>query len=618
MHTTTSGAAIPGAHVPDASALDVPALATLLETPTRFLFFTGKGGVGKTSLSAATAVALAATGRRVLLVSTDPASNLSEVLDTAIGSAPRPVTGVPGLDALDIDPNAAAAAYRDRVVGPYRGVLPDTVVANIEEQLSGACTVEIAAFDEFTGLLADPAATAGYEHVVFDTAPTGHTLRLLALPGAWTGFLDTSTAGVSCIGPMSGLTQAHDRYRIALQSLADPALTTLVLVTRPESSALEEAERARHELAELGITHQHLFVNGMFTAVDPDDVTAAALTHRQRTAMEAMPAQLAALSRDTLPLLAVAPLGAAALSALLRGQSVPRHDEGPAFAGATTSLTQLADQIAQAGHGLVMTMGKGGVGKTTIAAALAIDLSQRGLPVTLSTTDPAAHLSGTLAGEDLPTTLVVERIDPEAATAEYTAGVLAGAGSGLDAEGIAVLEEDLRSPCTAEIAVFRTFAATVARASDRIVVLDTAPTGHTLLLLDAAQGYQREVERLAQPDEDVLTLLNRLRDPNYTTLLLVTLAEPTPVHEAAALQEDLARAGIRPAAWVVNQALTATGTTDPILSARAHHEQRWLADVLTRHDRLAIVAWQAQSPTGTTALAALVTDGGAQRVLTRH
>jgi arsenite/tail-anchored protein-transporting ATPase len=591
-------------------------LGALLSTPTRFLFFTGKGGVGKTSLSSATAVALARQGRRVLLVSTDPASNLSEVLATPISSAPRPVNGVEGLDALDIDPDAAASAYRDRVVGPYRGVLPDKVVANIEEQLSGACTVEIAAFDEFTALLADPDATAGYDHVVFDTAPTGHTLRLLALPGAWTGFLDTNTAGVTCIGPMSGLTQAHDRYRIALDALADPTATTLVLVTRPDIASLEEADRARHELAELGLNNQHLIVNGMFTSSDLDDATARALADRQAAAMSAIPAGLAVLSRDTLPLLAVTPIGADALANLLDGRSTTIVDEPAFFHGPTTSLADIADRIAARGSGLVMTMGKGGVGKTTIAAALAVELARRGLPVTLSTTDPAAHLTGALAGGSaLPDNLIVERIDPDAATAAYTAEVLADAGAGLDAGGIAVLEEDLRSPCTAEIAVFRTFAATVGTASDCIVVLDTAPTGHTLLLLDAAQSYQREVERHQdQTSDDVALLLTRLRDPDYTTLLLVTLPEPTPVHEAAELQADLERADIRPAAWVANQTLTATGTRDPILAERARHEQRWLADILDRHDQLAVVPWQATAPTGADALAALVTD--APRVLT--
>lgn len=644
--------AVPDHAVPDTGSTDIT---------TRYSFFTGKGGVGKTSLSAGTAVALARQGRRVLLVSTDPASNLSEVLGTEIGHHPSPVAGVTGLDALDIDPEAAAEAYRERVVGPYRDVLPATVVASITEQLSGACTVEIAAFDEFTALLADPAATDGYDHVVFDTAPTGHTLRLLELPGAWTGFLDTSTAGVTCIGPMSGLTQAHDRYRTALAALSDPALTTLVLVTRPDPGALAEAERARGELADLGLRNQRLLVNGVFAAANElsepahdatpaHDPTAAALTRLQHDALAMMPSRLRELPRRYFRLLPEPPLGADALAALLEPSAPGTTPDGPppivdaeeGLGLATTSLAEIADEVASTGRGLLMTMGKGGVGKTTIAAALAVHLADRGLPVTLSTTDPAAHVSGALAGErPLPPTLTVERIDPVAATAAYTAEVIAEAGAGLDGGGLAVLEEDLRSPCTEEIAVFRAFAATVAAARDRIVVLDTAPTGHTLLLLDAAHGYQREVERLTggaaasvdpgdrpgSDDDDggdgddgggdgtgdrdgggdeIASLLDRLRDPAHTRLLLIALPEPTPVHEAAALQDDLARAGIRPAAWVVNQTLTGTGTEHPVLAAKSGHERRWLDEVRRLHPRLAIVPWQSEPPVGPTALTTLL------------
>jgi arsenite-transporting ATPase len=583
-------------------------LEGLLAHPTRFLFFTGKGGVGKTSLSSATAVALAGQGRRVLLVSTDPASNLSEVLATPIGRTARPVVGVAGLEALDIDPDAAAAAYRDRVVGPYRGVLPDAVVAGIEEQLSGACTVEIAAFDEFTALLADPAATSGYDHVVFDTAPTGHTLRLLALPGAWTGFLDTHTAGVTCIGPLSGLTQAQDRYRIALEALADPSITTLVLVTRPDPAAIAEAERAHGELAAIGIANQHLAVNGVFTAINATDPTAHALAARHVDALADLPAALAELPRDTLPLLTAPIVGAEALRGLLHDTGPTQPIAGPAFTGPTTTLADIADQVAACGHGLVMTMGKGGVGKITIAAALAVELARRGLPVTLSTTDPAAHVQDALgATGSLPANLLVERIDPDAATAAYTADVLATAGAGLDASGLAVIEEDLRSPCTAEIAVFQAFAATVAEATDRIVVLDTAPTGHSLLLLDAARSYHREVTRHKdRAPADIAQLLDRLRDPDFTSVLLVTLPEPTPVHEAASLQDDLEPAGIHPAAWIANQSLTATGTTDATLAARARHEARWLNEILTHHNNLAVIAWQPKPPTGTDALVTLV------------
>ncbi len=571
------------------------------------MFFTGKGGVGKTSLSSATAVALAEQGRHVLLVSTDPASNLAEVLGTSIGRTPHHVEGVDRLDALDIDPTAAAAAYRDRIVGPIRGMLPDVIVSGIKEQLSGACTVEIAAFDEFTALLAEPAATAQYDHIVFDTAPTGHTLRLLSLPAAWTGFLDTNTAGTTCIGPLSGLTQAQDRYRLALGALADPTATTLVLVTRPDSSAITEADRARAELELLGLTNQYLLINGVFTATNDSDETARAFESRHRAALEEMPSSLARLRHETLPLLSGAPIGPQALRDFLKGKS-PHDDARDDFDAASTSLAEIVDSVARRGHGLVMTMGKGGVGKTTIAATLAVELAERGLAVTLTTTDPAAHLHDTLGdGETWPTNLVVERVDPIAVTATYVADVMATAGADLDDAGRAVLEEDLRSPCTEEIAVFKAFAATVAEATDRIVVLDTAPTGHTLLLLDAAESYSREVSRLQdQTPSDVSQLLGRLRNSEFTSVLLVTLAEPTPVHEAAALQDDLVRAGIHPAAWVVNQSFTATAMTDSTLVARAKHEVRWLREIRNNHPLVAVVAWQPTSPAGPLSLRSLV------------
>jgi arsenite-transporting ATPase len=579
-------------------------LNTVLDNPTRFLFFTGKGGVGKTSLACSVAITLADRGANVLLVSTDPASNLSEVLGTELGNEPRPVLRVDRLSALDIDPMAAAAAYRQRVVGPYRGVLPDAVVASIEEQLSGSCTVEIAAFDQFTGLLADP---GGFDHIVFDTAPTGHTLRMLALPGAWTSYLDTNKVGVTCVGPLSGLTQQRARYRQALNILADPALATLVLVTRPDKGSLLEAARASSELAGTGLCNQLLLVNGVY-AGDPlglaADPVAAAFAYRQEQAMSGIPSNLKGLRLESVALMDSPPMGVAGLRRLL----MPRV---PSLAGTERrgvplshetelALATLVDDIASKGRGLVMTMGKGGVGKTTIAAAIAVSVARQDVPVTLSTTDPAAHLSQVLGDlSALPPNLTVERIDPVAATAAYTQEVLAGAGAGLEASAQDVLVEDLRSPCTEEVAVFRAFAATVARAQDSVVVLDTAPSGHTLLLLDAARSFQREVTRQsAEVPPEVEALLDRLRDQEFTRILIVTVPEPTPVHEASDLQADLLRAGIRPAAWVVNQSMLATGTTDPTLATLAEHEVRWIEETAKLTDQVAVVAWQLSPPIG--------------------
>jgi len=449
-------------------------MSTLIDNPTRVVFFTGKGGVGKTSAACAAAIGLADAGKRVLLVSTDPASNLDEVLGVKLSSTPTAVPNVPGLSALNIDPQQSAHDYRERVVGPYRGVLPAVAVASMEEQLSGACTVEIAAFDEFSKLLGDSASTAAFDHVLFDTAPTGHTLRLLELPAAWSNFIDTNAGGTSCLGPLSGLSAHRTLYAASNEALRDSSRTTLVLVARPEVSSLREAERTRAELAELGVVHVLLIVNGMFQVGDAQDATAVALQARGRAALDSLPPGLRGLPRVDVPLL---PFGLVGIEAL-RQMGIPSSaafensdSAQPTFRG--DRLEVLVEHLAKRRRGVVMTMGKGGVGKTTVAARIASALARRGLPVTLTTTDPAAHVeeAARALSEDA-VGLRITRIDPALETRRYTEEVLATAGEGLDAQGKALLEEDLRSPCTEEIAVFRAFADTVAQGEDRFVIID--------------------------------------------------------------------------------------------------------------------------------------------------
>lgn len=592
-----------------------------LDRPTRHLFFTGKGGVGKTSAACATAVRLADGGRRVLLVSTDPASNLDEVLETSLGPRPALIGAVPGLFAMNLDPEAAAAEYRERMVGPYRAILPAAAVASMEEQFSGACTLEIAAFDEFARLLGDPSATAPYDHVIFDTAPTGHTLRLLTLPSAWSGFMEANTTGTSCLGPLAGLQAQQALYREAVRTLGDAAATTLVLVARAEPAALREAARTSGELAALGVANQHLLVNGLFRATDAADPVAVALQTRGERALAELPSVLQTLPRTTLPLAGGAVNGAGALRDWIAGRpfSSQLDASSPPFE-TPGSLASLVDVLAANRRGVILTMGKGGVGKTTIAAAVALELARRGLPVHLSTTDPAAHIVAALGEAESFPNLTVGRIDPEVETARYSTEVMQRAGAGLDERGRELLAEDLRSPCTEEIAVFRAFAKAVAGGDDRVVVLDTAPTGHTILLLDAALAYHREVTRqTSEVPPEVASLLSRLRDPEFTRILLIAIPEATPVHEAAQLQRDLRRAQIEPFGWVVNQCLTPLDVHDPLLVRRRLQESRYLREIVVEHARrTAIVAWQSDPPVGLQSLQRLTgrPDGPARPSIT--
>lgn len=565
---------------------------------TRYLFFTGKGGVGKTSLSCATALRLADRGRSVLLVSTDPASNLEEVLGARIGSDPAEVA--PRLFAMNINPETAAAAYRERVIGPVRGSLPESVIRNMEEQLSGACTVEIAAFDEFSGLIAS--GSGEFDHVVFDTAPTGHTLRLMGLAKAWDQFLGTNSSGSSCLGPLVGLAKQKAVYEETVRRLADPLLTTIVLVSRAGEAALKEAARTAGELSELGVGHQMLVLNGVLRSVDHDEI-AESISDREARAISSALRDF--LPVTEVPLRADNILGIGRLRRLLSGEEATCEATAHSIPPGTDNIREVMDELCRDGRGVIMTMGKGGVGKTTVAAAVALDLAARGFRVHLSTTDPAAHITATLAGDTKG--LSVGRIDPVAETEAYRAEVLAKAD--LTPEARALLEEDLRSPCTEEIAVFRAFAREVARGEDGFIVLDTAPTGHTLLLLDASESFHREHQRQTRggtPDEIGL-LLPRLRDPSFVKVLIVTLPEATPVHEAASLQEDLRRAGIEPFAWVINQSLQGCGTKNAMLRRREAGEVRYITEVVEKFSkRTILLPWQAREPAGAAALQQLL------------
>ncbi|KMN45222.1 arsenical pump-driving ATPase [Bacillus sp. LK2] len=578
--------------------------STMTFTP--FLFFTGKGGVGKTSTACATAITLADMGKQVLLISTDPASNLQDVFEIELTNKPKEIPSVPNLQVANLDPETAAHEYKERVVGPYRGKLPDAVIATMEEQLSGACTVEMAAFDEFSTLLTNKELTSKFDHIIFDTAPTGHTLRLLQLPTAWSGFLEESTHGASCLGPLAGLGDKKELYSQTVQALSNPSQTMLLLVTRPDSSPLQEAERAAHELKEIGVSNQFLLVNGILKDYMQNDNVSNALFKRQSRALENMAEELKNLPTYEIPLVPFNVTGIENMRKLVQPMENLSISDEEANTVSIPSLQTLITNLSESGKRVIFTMGKGGVGKTTVASAIAVGLAEKGHHVHLTTTDPAAHIDYVMHGEQ--GNITISRIDPKVEVENYRKEVIEQAKDTVDEEGLAYLEEDLRSPCTEEIAVFRALADIVERANDEIVVIDTAPTGHTLLLLDAAQTYHKEIARsTGEVPQSVKNLLPRLRNPEETSVVIVTLAEATPVHEASRLQEDLKRANITPKWWVINQSFYATHTSDFVLRGRAQSEIQWIQEVQKEsQNNCVIIPWQSEDIVGYEKLKELV------------
>lgn len=552
---------------------------------TKYLFFTGKGGVGKTSTACATAVTLADEGKKVLLISTDPASNLQDVFETELDGKAKPIKEVDNLEVINLDPLEAAHNYKESVVGPFRGKLPDSVIENMEEQLSGSCTVEIAAFNEFSNFITNSKLNTDYDHIIFDTAPTGHTLRMLQLPSAWTDFISESTHGASCLGQLSGLEAEKETYKKAVENLADKSLTTLALVTRPDKTPLNEVARASKELSEIGVKNQILVINGVLE--NYDDALSESIFNKQKLALENMPEMLTDFDTYTIPLRSYNITGIDSIRNLLKKDQI--NEQKVEVKGELFNLDDVVSDLVKNNRKVIFTMGKGGVGKTTIASSVALKLSKLGKKVHLATTDPADHIKYMI---DSSSGISMSHIDEKEELKKYQDEVLENARKTMSAGDVAYIEEDLRSPCTQEIAVFRAFAELVEKADDEIVVIDTAPTGHTLLLLDSTLSYHKEVQRTqGQIPESVKKLLPRLRGEE-TEVLIVSLAEATPFYEAYRLEEDLKRASIHTNWWIVNSSLYKANPSNKMLSSKANEEVKWINKILDHTSgKLAVIEW---------------------------
>lgn len=578
----------------------------------KYVFFTGKGGVGKTSVASSLAYSIASEQKRVLLVSTDPASNLQDIFNQPLTNEPSLIHGTTSLYALNLDPVQAANDYKEQVIAPYRGKLPYVAIQSMEEQMSGACTVEIAAFNQFSALLTDRGAQEEYDMIIFDTAPTGHTLRLLQLPMAWSGFLSNNSSGASCLGPLAGLEGKKKMYKNAVDVLSNADLTTLILVTRPDNNPLKEVARASKELLDIGIENQQLIINGLLEVTNSEDPYASAFHKRQCSAMDNIPIELANLPNYTLPLVPYTITSLERMGAWFNNTDANdflSDTTNRDFSFNTLSIHQLIDEIIENPKRVMFAMGKGGVGKTTVATLIALGLAEKGEHVHLTTTDPAAHIKWVL-GDNKPSTLTISNIDPNTVLTSYKKEVLQKASESMDEEGLAFVREDLESPCTEEIAVFRAFAEVIESHPDEIIVIDTAPTGHTLLLLDSTESYHKEISRTSgEVPIAIQHLLPTLRDKDKTSILITTLPEATPVYEAARLQNDLKRAGLNVSHWIVNQSFINIKTVNPLLSQKAKHEVKWLEKINTlSNNHTVIIPWSLKEPTGLDGLHTLLEE----------
>ena len=586
---------------------------------TQFLFFSGKGGVGKTTMACATAVAEADSGKRVLIVTTDPASNLADVFEQKIGHAVTAIAGVPGLWAMEIDPDVATAEYTDRTLAPIRELFPEQIVAVMEEQLAGPCTAEVAAFDRFADFL-DPTAPAlvpvsgdAFDLVIFDTAPTGHTVRLLELPEAWSKSISEAEAGAgqTCIGPAAAIAEAKVKYERALAALRDQSLTRFAFVLHPEATAIAETKRAGAELARLGIVTTELIVNGILPAEEAESPFFAARIAMQQKYLAEIAQQLPMPTRRV-PLLDGEVRGISRLRALVplladEGAARPAFGHTGAQSARTTVDHDAAVKAALLPDGQPRTVffaGKGGVGKTVASCATALWSARQGQRTLLVTTDPAAHighvLGATVGTEPAPVDgvpgLWAARVDAKAAALVYIDRIIADAvARGRSPESIAAMREELDSPCTEEMAAFDQFIELASRNSFEVTVFDTAPTGHTLRLLELPIDWstQIDVKVFASVDTDAADdiakarftgVIEMMRDPSRSTFGFVMYPESTPIVEASRAIKELGTLGIPLGLVVANMVLPDEASRTPYGRARWQMQQAYLADIEARFD----------------------------------
>jgi len=584
------------------------------KTGTRFYFFSGKGGVGKTTMAAASALYYAASGKKTLIITTDPASNLADVFEQTIGYSVVPITGVNNLFAMELDPDKATSEYRERTIAPLKGLIPEESLAVVEEQLNSPCTAEVAAFERFTDFLQE----SDYDIVIFDTAPTGHTLRLLELPGEWSAVIENAakdgSAGQTCIGPAAALAESKEKFDRAISAMRDAKQATFIFVLRPEATAIYETQRSIAELTKLGIVSQALIVNGIYPKEACDNPFMLRRYYKQQEYLGLIKTGLA-LPAILMELEANEVKGKASLLAIgekLLEKPVNLEDY-PIEIGETTQayLPQQQRQVDPAIEKLLVPSngrrrtiffaGKGGVGKTSVAGATALWIARHGYRTLLLTTDPASHLSQILgqpisekpAKVGKKKNLWMACIDGPQAASEYKAKVIAEVSLKYDAKRVSAIEEELNSPCTEEMATFEKFIEFASLKDYEVIVFDTAPTGHTLRLLKLPVEWSKQLEiKIYTTTEDSAMdkitkqhfkeVIDMMQDADRTTFSFVMYPENTPIEEASRAMQELKTIGISTNMIVANLILPDNILTNDYLRQRKSMQEKYLEQMRER------------------------------------
>jgi arsenite-transporting ATPase len=583
---------------------------------TQYIFFSGKGGVGKTSMACTHAVRLAEEGKKTLIVTTDPASNLADVFEQEIGHQITKIRDIAGLWAMEIDPDKATQEYIDRAMAPIRAAFPPQIVQVMEEQMSGPCTAEVAAFDRFTDFLETPTnanrADTDFDVVIFDTAPTGHTIRLLELPSEWSQTIEAANAGSgqTCLGPTAAIQDAKQKYERALAAMRDAEQTTFIFVLNPEAISIKETQRAIQELSKLGIHNYRLIVNGIIpveSAENPLFTARAEMQARYLSQIETLfpyPKQkMNLLAGEIKGLKRLRQVAKIFFDGAAPDGTFEAEDIRPRMAGLATPIEEIWARIQPNGHHrTVFFAGKGGVGKTVASCITAVWLARQGYKTLLLTTDPAAHLGDVL---DTPVddkiapvsgqpNLWAAKIDPKAAAEAYKARILEDARRrGRPESAIATMEEELNSPCTEEMAAFDKFIEYASQDEWQAVVFDTAPTGHTLRLLELPVDWSKQIDVKVFASVDTTAaddvakkrfgkVIEMMRDPAQSTFAFVMYPEATPILEAWRAAQELSTVGIRPGMVVSNFIIPPEQATTPFVQSRRAMQEKYMAEIAER------------------------------------